>query len=53
MCNMMASICIKKCNAIVSFSIKANNVTFFPDFNSKNDITRSQTTDVNMTTTSW
>ena len=27
----MASICIKKCNAMVSFSKKAKHVTFFPD----------------------
>ena len=31
MCNAMASICIKKCNAMVSFSKKAKDVTFFPD----------------------
>ena len=32
MCNVMASICVKKCNAMVSFSKKAENGTFFPDF---------------------
>ena len=31
MCNVMASICIKKYNAMVSFSKKAKDVTFFPD----------------------
>ena len=30
--NVMASICVKKCNAMVSFSKKAKDVTFFSDF---------------------
>ena len=44
----MASIC----NAMVSFTKKANDVAFSPDLQLKkwkNDITRPQTTDVNMT----
>ena len=31
MYNVMASICINKCNAMVSFCKKAKDVTFFPD----------------------
>ena len=34
---------------MVLFSKKAKDVTFFPDLQLKNDITRSQTTDVNIT----
>ena len=39
MCNVMASICITKCNAMVSSSKKAKefvkDVTFFPDLQLK------------------
>ena len=45
----MASNRIKKCNAMVLFSKKSKVVTFFPDLKLKKDITRSQTTNVNMT----
>ena len=46
MCNAMASICIKKYSIKVWFSKKAKDVTFFPDIQIKNDMNRSQTTDV-------
>ena len=35
MCNVMASICIKKRNEMVSFSKKAKDVTLFPDLQLK------------------
>ena len=35
MCNVMVSICIKKCNEMVSFSKKAEDVTLFPDLQLK------------------
>ena len=35
MCNVMASICIKNCNAMVSFTKKAKDVTFFTDLQLK------------------
>ena len=35
MCNVMALICIKNCNAVVSFSKKAKDVTFFSNLKLK------------------
>ena len=35
MCNVMASICIKKCYAMASFSKKAKDASFFPDLQLK------------------